>query len=155
MRRHRAQKREIAADERYNSVKVQSFINRVMKNGKKSVATRLVYDAFEIIAERAGKDPLEVFEKAMSNATPVMEVRPRRIGGATYQVPLEVPHHRQFALATRWLLAAARGRSGKAFSELLADELMDAYKNTGSAVQKREESHRMARANRAFSHFAI
>jgi small subunit ribosomal protein S7 len=155
MRRNRAQKRDIAPDERYNSVKVQSFINRVMKNGKKSVAARLVYDAFDIIGERAGKAPLEVFEKAMANATPVMEVRPRRIGGATYQVPLEVAPHRQFALATRWLLAAARTRSGKAFSELLADELMDAFKNTGSAVQKREESHRMAKANRAFSHFAL
>ncbi len=155
MRRNRAQKRDIAPDERYNSVKVQSFINRVMKNGKKSVAARLVYDAFDIIGERSGKEPLEVFEQAMKNATPVMEVRPRRIGGATYQVPLEVAPHRQFALATRWLLAAARTRSGKAFSELLADELMDAFKNTGSAVQKREESHRMAKANRAFSHFAI
>jgi len=134
---------------------VQSFINRVMKNGKKSVATRLVYDAFDIVGERTGKEPLEVFEQAMKNATPVMEVRPRRIGGATYQVPLEVAPHRQFALATRWLLGAARTRSGKAFSELLADELMDAFKNTGSAVQKREESHRMAKANRAFSHFAI
>jgi small subunit ribosomal protein S7 len=155
MRRNRAQKRDIAPDERYNSVKVQSFINRVMKNGKKSIAARLVYDAFDIIGERTGKEPLEVFEQAMANATPVMEVRPRRIGGATYQVPLEVAPHRQFALATRWLLAAARTRSGKAFSELLADELMDAFKNTGSAVQKREESHRMAKANRAFSHFAI
>ena len=155
MRRNRAQKRDIAPDERYNSVKVQSFINRVMKNGKKSVAARLVYDAFDIIGERAGKEPLEVFEQAMANTTPVMEVRPRRIGGATYQVPLEVAPHRQFALATRWLLAAARTRSGKAFSELLADELMDAFKNTGSAVQKREESHRMAKANRAFSHFAL
>jgi small subunit ribosomal protein S7 len=155
MRRNRAQKRDIAPDERYNSVKVQSFINRVMKNGKKSVAARLVYDAFDIIGERTGKEPLEVFEQGMANATPVMEVRPRRIGGATYQVPLEVAPHRQFALATRWLLDAARTRSGKAFSELLADELMDAFKNTGTAVQKREESHRMAKANRAFSHFAI
>ena len=126
-----------------------------MKNGKKSIATRMVYDAFDLLGERAGKEPLEVFEQAMANATPIMEVRPRRIGGATYQVPLEVAPHRQFALATRWLLAAARGRSGKAFSELLADELMDAYKNTGAAVQKREESHRMAKANRAFSHFAV
>jgi len=155
MRRNRAQKRDIAPDERYNSVKVQSFINRVMKSGKKSVAARLVYGAFDMLGERTGKDPLEVFEKAMANATPVMEVRPRRIGGATYQVPLEVGPHRQFALATRWLLAAARDRSGKAFSELLADELMDAFNNTGTAVHKREESHRMAKANRAFSHFAL
>jgi len=155
MRRNRAQKRKIAPDERYNSVKVQSFINRVMKNGKKSVAARLVYDAFDMLGERSGKEPLEVFEKAMANITPVMEVRPRRIGGATYQVPLEVAPHRQFALATRWLLAAARARSGKAFPELLADELMDSFNNTGSAVHKREESHRMAKANRAFSHFAV
>ncbi|MEN8172819.1 MAG: 30S ribosomal protein S7 [Chloroflexota bacterium] len=155
MRRNRAQKREIVPDERYNSVKVQSFINRVMKSGKKSVAARLVYGSFDILGERTGKEPLEVFEKAMANITPTMEVRPRRIGGATYQVPLEVAPHRQFALATRWLLAAARARSGKNFSELLADELMDAFNNTGSAVHKREESHRMAKANRAFSHFAV
>ncbi len=155
MRRNRAPKREIAPDVRYNSVQVQSFINRVMKSGKKSVATRVVYDALDIIQERSGQDALEMFEKAIENASPVMEVKPRRIGGATYQVPMEVPPHRQFALATRWLLAAVRGRSGKSSSELLADELLDAANNTGSAVRKREESHRMAKANRAFSHFRV
>ena len=155
MRRNRAPKREITPDVRYNSVKVQSFINRVMKNGKKSVATRLVYDAFDIIQKRTNQGPLEVFEKAIGNASPIMEVKPRRIGGATYQVPMEVPPDRQFALATRWILAAARGRSGKAFSELLADELMEAANNSGSAVRKREEAHRMAKANRAFSHYKV
>ncbi len=155
MRRNRAPRREIAPDVRYNSVKVQSFINRVMKKGKKSVATRVVYDALDIMQERSGQDALEMFEKAIENASPIMEVKPRRIGGATYQVPMEVPPHRQFALATRWLLGAARGRSGKSFPELLADELLDAANNTGSAVRKREESHRMAKANRAFSHFRV
>ncbi|MBC8496340.1 MAG: 30S ribosomal protein S7 [Anaerolineales bacterium] len=155
MRRKRAPRREITPDVRYNSVNVQSFINRVMKNGKKSVATRVVYDALDIIQERSGKEALEMFDKAIENASPIMEVKPRRIGGATYQVPMEVPTHRQFALATRWLLAAVRGRSGKSFPELLAEELLDAANNTGSAVRKREESHRMAKANRAFSHFRI
>ncbi len=155
MRRNRAPKREIPPDVRYNSVKVQSFINRVMKNGKKSVAARLVYDAFDIIQARTSQNPLEVFEKAIENASPIMEVKPRRIGGATYQVPMEVPPDRQFALATRWILAAARGRSGKAFSERLADELLEAANNTGSAVRKREEAHRMAKANRAFSHYKV
>jgi len=136
-------------------VEVQSFINRVMKDGKKSLAARLVYETFDIIAERTGKDPLEVFQRALNNVKPVMEVRPRRVGGATYQVPMEVPPHRQFALAVRWILAAARSRTGKSFPERLAAELLDAYNNTGSAVRKREETHRMAEANRAFSHFRI
>lgn len=155
MRRNRAPRREVQPDVRYNSVQVQSFINRVMKHGKKSLATRLIYQTFDIMEERTGKDPLELFEQAIDNASPVMEVRPRRVGGATYQVPMEVPHHRQFALATRWILGAVRNRSGRSFPELLADELLDAANETGAAVQKREESHRMAKANRAFSHFRI
>ncbi|MEW6406482.1 MAG: 30S ribosomal protein S7 [Chloroflexota bacterium] len=155
MRRNKPPKREIEPDVRYNSVKVQSFINHVIKNGKKSVATRLVYDALDIVQERSGQNASEMFEKAIENASPVMEVKPRRIGGATYQVPMEVPPHRQFALATRWILSAARDRSGKAFPELLADELLDAANNTGSAVRRREESHRMAKANRAFSHYRV
>ncbi|MBC8332425.1 MAG: 30S ribosomal protein S7 [Anaerolineae bacterium] len=155
MRRNRAPKREIHPDVRHNSIKVQSFINRVMKDGKKSLATRVVYQALDIMQERAGQDGLELFDKAIENASPVMEVKPRRIGGATYQVPMEVPPPRRFALATRWILAAARGRSGKSFPELLADELLDAANNTGSAVRRREESHRMAKANRAFSHFQV
>jgi small subunit ribosomal protein S7 len=136
-------------------VEVQSFINRIMKNGKKSVATSLVYDAFDLIQERTSKNPLEVFQQALENASPIMEVKPRRVGGATYQVPMEVPPYRQFALATRWLIAAARARSGKSFSEKLAAELMDAANQSGAAVHRREEAHKMARANRAFSHYRL
>lgn len=152
-RRYRPERREVLPDVRYNSVQVQSFINRVMKRGKKSVATSLVYDALDLIGERMNKEPIEVFEQAIKNVSPVMEVRPRRVGGATYQVPMEVSSHRRFALATRWILAAARARSGRSFSEKLAAELMDAANNTGSAIRRREETHRMAEANRAFSHY--
>lgn len=154
-RRNRPDRFVIPPDVRYNSVQVQSFINRVMKNGKKSVAARIVYDAFDLIAERSKRDPLEVFEEAFKNVEPVMEVKPRRVGGATYQVPMEVPAHRRFALATRWILQSTRARSGKSFSEKLAGELMDAANNTGSAIRKREETHKMAEANRAFSHFRM
>lgn len=154
-RRNRPDKFVIPPDVRYNSVQVQSFINRVMKDGKKSVATRIVYEAFDLIAERTKSDPLEVFEEAFKNIEPVMEVKPRRVGGATYQVPMEVPTYRRFALATRWLLQSTRARSGKSFAEKLAGELMDAAKNTGSAIRKREETHKMAEANRAFSHFRM
>ena len=154
-RRSRPQKREIAPDVRYNSVQVQSFINRVMKRGKKSVATRLMYDTFDLIEKQSKKDPLEVFRQAMKNVSPMMEVKPRRVGGATYQVPMEVDVDRQFALATRWILASAKARSGRSFSERLAGELMDAFNNTGSAIRKRDETHKMAEANRAFSHYRI
>jgi small subunit ribosomal protein S7 len=154
-RRSRPPKRKIDPDVRYNSVQVQSFINRVMKNGKKSTATRLTYNAFDLIEKDLKKDPLEVFQQALKNVSPVMEVKPRRVGGATYQVPMEVPTDRQFALATRWILAAARDRSGRSFSEKLAGELMDAYNNTGSSIRKRDEIHKMAEANRAFSHYRI
>ena len=154
-RRNRPERRIIEPDVRYNSAEVQSFINRIMKAGKKSLATRIVYDAFEIIEERTKKNPLEVFNQAFSNVRPVMEVRPRRVGGATYQVPMEVPAYRQFALATRWIIAATRSRSGKSFSLKLAGELMDASSNTGSSVRRREETHKMAEANRAFSHYRV
>jgi small subunit ribosomal protein S7 len=154
-RRNKPEIRQATPDARYNSVEVQSFINRVMKNGKKSVAASLVYDAFELIKERTSKNPYEVFTQALKNSSPVMEVQPRRVGGATYQVPMEVPPYRQFALATRWLIGAARSRSGKSFSEKLAAELMDAANETGAAVHKREEIHKMARANRAFSHYRV
>jgi small subunit ribosomal protein S7 len=126
-----------------------------MKHGKKSTSRRVVYGAFDLIEERTNKSGLEVFQAAMKEVGPMMEVRPRRVGGATYQVPMEVGEHRQFALATRWLIAAARERSGKTFSEQLADELIDASNGQGSAVRKREEAHRMAEANRAFSHYRI
>ena len=154
-RRSRPQKREIFPDVRYNSVQVQSFINRVMKRGKKSVATRLMYDTFDLIEKQSKKDPLEVFRQAMKNVSPMMEVKPRRVGGATYQVPMEVDADRQFALATRWILASAKARSGRSFSERLAGELMDAFNNTGAAMKKRDETHKMAEANRAFSHYRI
>lgn len=154
-RRNRPERREIMPDIRYNNVDVQSFINRIMKNGKKSVAANLVYNAFDVMAERTGKDALELFQTALKNTKPIMEVKPRRVGGATYQVPMEVPSHRQFALATRWIIASARARSGRSFSEKLAGELMDAANNVGSSVRKREETHRMAEANRAFSHYRL
>lgn len=154
-RRYRPEPIEALPDVRYHSLHAQAFINRVMRRGKKSVATTLVYDAFALIAERAKKDPLEVFEQAMKNVSPLMEVRPRRVGGATYQVPMEVPARRRFSLATRWILAATRSRSGKSFAEKLAGELMDAANNTGNAIRKREETHKMAEANRAFSHYRI
>jgi small subunit ribosomal protein S7 len=154
-RRNRPEKRKIEPDVRYNSIQVQSFINRVMKNGKKSLATRLVYDALDLMEQRANRSGIELFEQAIKNVSPVMEVKPRRVGGATYQVPMEVPPYRRFALATRWILAAARSRPGKSFSEKLAGELLDAANNTGSAIRKREETHRMAEANRAFSHYRI
>ncbi|MCJ7533203.1 MAG: 30S ribosomal protein S7 [Anaerolineales bacterium] len=154
-RRSKPDKRQINSDPRFTSVQVQSFINRVMHDGKKSVATHLIYDAFDMIEERTKRNPLEIFEQALRNVTPSMEVRPRRVGGATYQVPMEVPTHRQFALATRWIIAAARGRTGKNFSEKLAAELLDAANNAGTAVRKRDETHKMAEANRAFSHYRI
>ena len=154
-RRYEPERREILPDARYSSVSVQMFLNRVMNRGKKSVATRVVYDAFELIEKRAKKPALEVYEQAMKNVVPIMEVRPRRVGGATYQVPMEVPRYRQFALATRWILMASRSRSGKSFADKLAAELMDAANNTGNAIRRREETHKMAEANRAFSHYRV
>jgi small subunit ribosomal protein S7 len=154
-RRNRPEKRIVPPDVRYKNREVQSFINRVMKNGKKSTATRLVYDAFDLVEQRTKKNPLETFLAAMKNVSPLMEVRPRRVGGATYQVPMEVDADRRFALASRWLIGAARERAGNTFSEKLAGEIMDAANSQGQAVRKREETHRMAEANRAFSHYRI
>ena len=152
-RRSKPEKHEILADVRYNSEHVQNFINRVVRKGKKSVAVTLVYDAFDMIEEKAKRNPLEVFDQAIKNVSPILEVKPRRVGGATYQIPMEVPPYRRFALASRWILQGAQSRSGKTFAEKLAGELMDAANNTGSAIRKREETHKMAEANRAFSHF--
>ncbi len=154
-RRNKPEKFEIPPDVRYNSVDVQSFINRVMRRGKKSLATRLVYDAFDIIQEKTKKNPMEVFDQAFKNVSPLMEVKPRRVGGATYQVPMEVPPDRRFALATRWIITASKARTGRTFSEKLAAELMDAANNSGAAIRKREETHKMAEANRAFSHYRV
>jgi small subunit ribosomal protein S7 len=153
MRRTKPEKRKISGDVKYNSQLVQGFINRLMKKGKKSTANRIMYDSFELIEARAKRDALEVFEQAIRNTSPVLEVKPRRVGGATYQVPVEVGPDRRLTLSMRWLLAAARSRPGKSMAEKLAGELMDAANNSGAAIKKREETHRMAEANRAFAHY--
>ena len=140
-------------DAKYNSVWVQTMINNIMKNGKKGVAERIVYHALDDIGERTKEDPRAVFEKAMRNVMPVLEVRPRRVGGATYQIPLEVRPARQISLAMRWLLGAARSRVGRPMSERLAAELVDAYREQGSAIKKRDDTHKMAEANKAFVHY--
>jgi small subunit ribosomal protein S7 len=152
-RRSKPEKHEIPGDVRFNSEHVQNFINRVIKCGKRSVATTIVYDAFDMIEERTKRSSLEIFELALKNVSPILEVKPRRVGGATYQIPMEVPPYRRFALASRWILQGAKARSGKSFAEKLAGELLDASNNTGSAIRKREETHKMAEANRAFSHY--
>lgn len=152
-RRFKPEKREVPPDVRYHNQHIQKLINHIMLDGKKSTVTTMVYDAIDIISEKTGKDGVEVLEQAIKNVSPVMEVRPRRVGGATYQVPMEVPTLRRTTLAMRWLLDAARARSGKSFAEKLAAEIMDASNNLGSAVRKREETHKMAEANRAFSHY--
>jgi small subunit ribosomal protein S7 len=152
-RRNRPPKRIIAPDIKYNSVLVSHFINKLMQQGKKSTAQSIFYDALDIIEERAKRPGLDVFEQAVKNATPILEVKPRRVGGATYQVPVEVRSERRLSLAIRWLVASTRNRSGKSMAEKLASELMDAANNTGATVKKREDTHRMAEANRAFAHY--
>ena len=152
-RRTAAQKRTILADPKYNSRLVNMMVSRIMRSGKKSLAYRIIYDAFIIIQERTGSEPLEVFEQAVRNATPLVEVKARRVGGATYQVPMEVRSDRGIALALRWLIQFSRQRSGRTMAMKLANELMDAANETGSAIRKREETHRMAEANKAFAHY--
>jgi len=152
-RRNRAERREIPPDVKYNSVTVAKFINNVMQSGKRSLAERIVYQAMDIAAERTKKGGLEVFEQAMREITPIIEVRPRRVGGATYQVPVEIRKDRQQALAFRWLIDAARRRPGKTMAEKLANELLDAFQGAGAAVKRREDTHKMAEANRAFAHY--
>ena len=152
-RRTAAQKRTILADPRYNSRLVNMMVSRIMSSGKKSLAYRIIYDAFSIIEERTGSAPLEVFEQAVRNVTPLVEVKARRVGGATYQVPMEVRSDRGTALALRWLIQFSRQRSGRTMSMKLANELMDAANETGNAIRKREETHRMAEANKAFAHY--
>jgi small subunit ribosomal protein S7 len=155
MRRTKPEPRTIIADVRYNSVPVTFFINRIMKRGKKSVATTIVYDALDIVKDKTSKNPIEIMDSALKNVGPVMEVRPRRVGGATYQVPMEVPAGRRMTLAMRWIIDAAAARTGNSYAEKLSAELMDAANNQGAAVRKREETHKMAEANRAFSHFRV
>jgi small subunit ribosomal protein S7 len=152
-RRNRPPKREIEPDNKYNSVLVARFINKLMMSGKKSVAQRIFYNALDIVEARARRSGLEVFEQAIKNVTPMIEVKPRRVGGATYQVPVEVPPDRQESLAIRWLIQTTRRRPGKGMAEKLANELLDAASNTGQTVKKREDTHRMAEANRAFAHY--
>jgi small subunit ribosomal protein S7 len=155
MRRAKPEKRDVLPDIRFNSTNVQTMVQHVLKRGKKSTAVTLIYDAMEFIQQRTEKNPLDVFEGALKNVGPAMEVRPRRVGGATYQVPMEVSSDRRTTLAIRWILAAAHERTGKSFSDKLASELIDAFNETGTAIRKRDETHKMAEANRAFSHYRI
>ena len=152
-RRYRPPKREIKPDIRYNSAMLAQFVNKIMKKGKKSTATRIVYDALDIVQTQMKRPPLEVMEEAIRNVSPVLEVKPRRVGGSTYQIPVEVPPDRQVSLAMHWLLTAAHKRPGKSMAEKLAGEFMDAARGTGAAVKKREDTHKMAEANRAFAHY--
>ena len=152
-RRNRPDKRRIAADPIYHSDAVAKFVNILMRSGKRSVAEGIVYDALTRASRQAKKEPLEVFELAIRNATPQLEVKPRRVGGATYQVPIEIRPERRLALARRWLIRFARQRSGKSMAEKLAFELLDASNGVGAAVKRKEETHRMAESNKAFSHF--
>ncbi len=152
-RRSTPPKRAVTPDVKYNNVHIEMLINRMMVGGKKSTARRVIYDAFELMEERAKRDPVELFEQALRNVTPVLEVKPRRVGGSTYQVPVEVEPQRAIALAMRWVLSAARGRGGRSMAEKLAAEFMDAANNQGSAVKKKEDTHRMAEANRAFASY--
>jgi small subunit ribosomal protein S7 len=147
-------KQPIYPDSVYNDVTVAKLINQVMERGKKATARKIVYNAFEIVQTQSKKDPLEVFQKAIDNAAPLVQVRSKRVGGATYQVPMEVKQDKRTSLAMRWILTAAKAKKGKPMREKLAEELLAAYKNEGAAVKKKEDTHRMAEANRAFAHFA-
>jgi small subunit ribosomal protein S7 len=152
-RRRVAEKRELLPDPKYNSKVVSKFISALMESGKKSVAERICYGAFDIIKSKTGNDPLKVFKTALENVKPVVEVKPRRVGGATYQVPVEIRPQRRMALAFRWLRNYSRGRAEKTMRERLAAELLDAFNNTGSSIKKREDVHKMAEANKAFAHY--
>jgi small subunit ribosomal protein S7 len=152
-RRGQAPKRPVASDSRYHDANVARFINKVMTRGKKAVAERIVYGAIDLLEQRQRRNGLEVFEQALRNATPVLEVRPRRVGGATYQVPIEIRAERRNSLAMRWLVRSARTRAGRSMVEKLAAELGDAAQNQGATVRRRDDTHRMAEANKAFAHY--
>jgi small subunit ribosomal protein S7 len=152
-RRRVATKREVLPDPKYHNKNVTKFINGLMYQGKKSLAEQIFYGAMDIIEKRTGEDPIQVFIKAMDNVRPVVEVRSRRVGGSTYQVPVEVRQNRRFALSQRWIISFARGRGEKTMMERLAGELLDASRNTGGSVKKKEDTHRMAEANKAFAHY--
>jgi len=155
MRRRRASKREKLNDPKYDSLVIGDFVNIIMFSGKKSIAQRIVYGALDVIAEKTKEDPLKVFYAALENARPRVAVKPRRIGGATYQVPLEVPKERGASIALRWMRDIARTKKGKSMGEKLSDEILSAYKNEGSVIKKKEDTHKMAESNRAFAHFKI
>ncbi|MDD2207204.1 MAG: 30S ribosomal protein S7 [Aminobacterium sp.] len=152
-RKGHVKKRQSLSDSRFGSVAVSKFISSLMKGGKRSVAEKAFYGALDIAGERLNAEPYEVFQKAMDNVKPLVEVRPRRVGGATYQVPVEVPAERAEVLAIRWIVSFARSKKGMPIAERLARELMDAYKGEGSSIKKREDTHKMAEANRAFAHY--
>ena len=152
-RRHRAEKREIIPDPKFGDITLTKFMNSIMNHGKKSTAERIVYGALDHIEEKTKQNPVELFHTALENVMPALEVRSRRVGGATYQVPVEVRTDRRQALAIRWIISAARGRNENTMVERLSNELLDAANNRGTAVKKREDTHRMAEANRAFSHY--
>lgn len=152
-RRYRPSRRPVEPDPRYSSEMIGRFVNHLMERGKKSTALGIVYDCLSLIEERMHANPLEVFEKALNNAMPVLYVKPRRVGGATYQVPVEIPEHLRPSLAMRWLMESAGKRSGRSMAERLAAELMDAYKGEGATIKKKEDTHKMAESNRAFAHY--
>ena len=152
-RRQRITKRTILPDPIYGNTGVAKFVNCMMLSGKKSIAERIVYDSFEKIRRSSRREPLDVFETAMRNVTPVLEVKPKRVGGATYQVPVEIRHDRRAALARRWIIRYARGRNGKSMADKLAAELMDAANGVGASIKRKEDTHKMAESNKAFSHF--
>ncbi|XOB42557.1 MAG: 30S ribosomal protein S7 [Candidatus Nealsonbacteria bacterium] len=153
-RQKKIKRRELLPDLVYDNVNVAKFINYIMKKGKKTIARKIVYGAFDIVKEKTKKKPLEIFEQALKNTSPVLEVRPKRVGGATYQIPVEVRGDRKLALAMRWIIQAAKSKKGKAMKEKLAEEIMNASSGTGWAVKRKEDTHKMAEANRAFAHFA-
>src|SRR5215210_6978054 len=152
-RRGRYDKHPLLPDARYNNLTVSRFVNKLMERGKKGVAERILYDTIDELERRAKRPGIEVFEQAVRNATPVIEVKPRRVGGATYQVPVEIKGDRRQSLAIRWILMAARKRTGRSMADRLAAELMDAANNTGVTIKRREDTHKMAEANRAFAHY--
>lgn len=152
-RRYRPEKRAVEPDLKYGNMHISMFVNRLMRDGKKSTALGVLYRSFDIVESRAKRNPVDVFEDALKNVMPQVEVKPRRVGGATYQVPVPVDAHRQISLSMRWLLMAARNRNGRSMAEKLANEFLDAAGNQGAAVKRRDDTHRMAEANRAFSHF--
>lgn len=153
MRRRRAAKRSVAPDPKFGSTLVQKLINTVMERGKKSLAERIVYNAFDLAGKKVGKEPLEVFKQAIENARPLLETKSRRVGGATYQVPISVRSDRGQSLAIRWMRTFAKGKKGAPMEKKLSDEIVDAYNKTGASMRKREDTHKMAESNRAFAHY--